>query len=82
MRPGQLAITATLYPLLAAILWGGAPLFTKRLTRDESQTAITLWPRLLLTPINGLFSLQAGSELPTGTILWLLIPGRAIRPAA
>lgn len=83
LRPWEGAITtATLYPLAAAICWGGASLITKRLTRDESQTAITLWLLVLLTPINALFSLQAGFELPTGNILWLLILGGVIMFAA
>lgn len=79
LRPWQGAITTgTLYPLVAAICWGGAVLITKRLTRAEGQTSITLWLLMLLTPINGLFSLQAGFELPTGPVLWRLIPGGAI----
>lgn len=83
LRPweGELT-TATLYPLVAAICWGGASLITKRLTRDESQTSITLWLLVLLTPINALFSLQAGFEVPTGNILWLLILGGVIMYAA
>ncbi len=83
LRPWQGDLTtATLYPLAAAICWGGASLITKRLTRDESQTSITLWLLVLLTPINALFSLQAGFEVPTGNILWLLILGGVIMYAA
>ena len=79
LRPWEGAITmATLYPLAAAICWGGASLITKRLTRDEKQTSITLWLLVLLTPINGLFSLHAGFELPSGDILWLLLLGGVI----
>lgn len=83
LRPWQGDLTtATLYPLAAAICWGGASLITKRLTRDERQTSITLWLLVLLTPINALFSLQAGFEVPTGNILWLLILGGVIMYAA
>ena len=83
LRPWEGDITpATLYPLVAAICWGGASLITKRLTRDESQTSITLWLLVLLAPINGLFSLQAGFELPTGQILWLLLVGGVLMFAA
>jgi len=83
LRPWEGDLTlATLFPLAAAICWGGASLITKRLTRDESQTAITMWLLVLLTPINGLFSLHAGFEVPTGEILWLLILGGVIMYAA
>jgi drug/metabolite transporter (DMT)-like permease len=83
LRPWEGAVTAaTLLPVAAAICWGGASLITKRLTRDEPQTAITMWLLVLLTPINGLFSLQAGFEIPTGSILGLLVLGGAIMYAA
>ena len=58
--------------------WGGASLITKRLTKDEPQTSITMWLLVLLTPVNFLFSVQAGFELPSGVILWLLLLGGAI----
>ena len=83
LRPWEGALTlATLYPVAAAICWGGASLITKRLTATEPQAAITLWLLLLLTPINGLFSLHAGFELPSGAILGLLILGGAVMYAA
>lgn len=83
LRPWEGDITlATLYPLMAAICWGSASLITKRLTRDEPQTSVTLWLLVLLAPINGLFSLQAGFELPTGQILWLLLIGGVMMFAA
>ncbi len=79
LRPWEGEITlATLYPLAAAICWGGASLITKRLTLDENQTSITMWLLVLLTPINAMFSLHAGFELPTGDILWLLLLGGVI----
>ena len=73
---------ATLYPVAAAVLWGGASLITKRLTRDETQTSITMWLLVLLSPINLAFSLQAGFELPTGAILGLLLLGGVFMFAA
>lgn len=83
LRPWDGMMTlAVLYPLVAAICWGGASLLTKRLTRDESQVSITLWLLLLLTPINGVFSWQAGFELPTSEILWLLLLAGVILYAA
>lgn len=83
LRPWEGALTlATLYPLAAAICWGGASLITKRLTRDEPQTAITMWLLVLIAPVNGLFSLQAGFELPRGQILALLLLGGIIMYAA
>lgn len=79
LRPWENGITLTLLlPLAAAICWGGASLVTKRLTRDEPQTAITMWLLVLLTPVNFLFSAQAGFEVPTGQILWLLLAGGVI----
>ena len=64
-----------LLPVLAALFWGAASLLTKYLSRKESPETLTTWLLLLLTPINLLFSLQAGFEVPTGNILWLLIVG-------
>ena len=79
LRPWENGFTLTLLlPMVAAICWGGSSLITKRLTRDEPQTAITMWLLVLLVPINGLFSWQAGFEVPSGTILWLLIAGGAL----
>jgi S-adenosylmethionine uptake transporter len=34
-----------------------------------------MWLLVLLVPVNALFSLQAGFEVPTGSILWLLLMG-------
>ena len=83
LRPWEGALTvATLYPVAAAICWGGASLITKRLTVDEQQTSITMWLLVLIAPINGLFSLHAGFEIPTGTILALLLLGGVIMYAA
>lgn len=83
LRPWDSGFTsAALLPIAAAITWAGASLVTKRLTRDEPQTAITLWLLVLLTPINLLFSLQAGFEVPAGNILWLLLVGGALMYAA
>jgi drug/metabolite transporter (DMT)-like permease len=70
--------SALLFPISAAITWGGASLTTKRLTRNEPQTSITMWLLVLLTPMNLVFSLWAGFEWPSGNILWLLLVGGAI----
>ncbi len=79
LRPWESGFTVmTLLPIAAAVTWGGASLITKRLTRDESQTSITMWLLVLLTPINFLFSAQAGFEVPTGNVLWLLLLGGVI----
>ncbi|MCF8520233.1 MAG: DMT family transporter [Rhodobacteraceae bacterium] len=79
LRPWESGFTLpTLLPIAAAVTWGGASIITKRLTKDEPQTSITMWLLVLLTPVNLLFSLQAGFELPSGNILWLLILGGAI----
>jgi drug/metabolite transporter (DMT)-like permease len=79
LRPWESGFTmTTLLPLAAAVTWGGASLITKRLTKDEPQSSITMWLLVLLTPVNLLFSLQAGLEVPTGNILWLLLLGGVI----
>ncbi len=68
-----------LYPVAAALFWAAASLMTKRLTRTERPETVTLWLLVLLTPINGLISLQAGFEWPTGWILvWLLAGGALV----
>jgi drug/metabolite transporter (DMT)-like permease len=64
-----------LLPVLAAFLWGSASLLTKYLSRTESPETLTTWLLLLLTPINLVFSVQAGFEVPAGNVLWLLIIG-------
>ena len=79
LRPWESGFTtAALLPIVAAITWGGASLITKRLTRDEPQTSITMWLLVLLTPVNLLFSVQAGFEWPSGNILGLLLVAGAI----
>lgn len=76
LRPWEGGLTVSaLFPLAAAVLWGAASLITKRLTREEPQSAITLWLLVLLTPINGVLSWQAGFELPGGEVLALLLVG-------
>ncbi len=66
---------AWLLPVGAAILWGGASLLTKYLSRTESPESLTVWLLLLLTPINLVLSFTVGFEVPTGNILWLLVLG-------
>jgi drug/metabolite transporter (DMT)-like permease len=66
---------AWLLPVVAAVLWGGASLLTKYLSREESPESLTMWLLLLLTPINLALSMIAGFEVPAGNVLWLLIIG-------
>lgn len=63
----------SLLPVAAAILWGGASLMMKHLTKTEPSETITIWLLVLLTPINLGLSISAGFEWPTGTALWLLL---------
>ena len=73
---------ATLLPIAAAVLWGSVSLMTKYLTRTEAAPTITLWLLVLLTPINGALSLQAGFEWPTPQIwAYLLVAGVIIMAA-
>ena len=67
-----------LLPVVAAILWGAASLLTKYLSRKEPPETLTTWLLLLLTPINLFWSGWAGFEVPTGTVLWLLLVGGAL----
>jgi drug/metabolite transporter (DMT)-like permease len=69
---------AWVLPVVAALLWGGASLFTKYLSRKESPETLTTWLLLLLTPINLFWSLGAGFEVPGGNVLWLLMIGGAL----
>ncbi len=79
LRPWESGLPLSmLYPIAAAALWAGASLITKRLTRDEPQTTITMWLLVLLTPVFAVLSLQAGFEVPSGTIMWLLLVGGVI----
>jgi drug/metabolite transporter (DMT)-like permease len=64
-----------LLPVLAAVLWGAASLFTKYLSRTETPNTLTTWLLLLLTPINLIFAVEAGLQVPTGNILWLILAG-------
>ncbi|WP_438943327.1 DMT family transporter [Parvularcula marina] len=73
LQPWSEAFTpAALLPVLAALLWGGVSLITKRLTAVERPEAITIWLLLLLTPINFAVALGGGFEIPTGGLILLL----------
>jgi drug/metabolite transporter (DMT)-like permease len=67
-----------LLPVVAAILWGGASLFTKYLSRTEAAESLTTWLLLLLTPVNLFWSVGAGFEVPSGQVLLLLAAGGAL----
>jgi S-adenosylmethionine uptake transporter len=76
LQPWSTAFTfASLLPVVAALFWGAVSLMTKYFTTDESPTSLTVWLLLLLTPINLLFSVQAGFEIPSGNIFALLLVG-------
>jgi drug/metabolite transporter (DMT)-like permease len=64
-----------LLPVVAALLWGGASLITKYLSRSESPETLTTWLLLLLTPINLFWAVGAGFQTPSGNVLWLIIIG-------
>lgn len=79
-------------PVLAAILWAGAALITKYLTRTEKSETITVYLLLLITPLNalllfvanlggGIFSGFSGFAIETMPDLWLLL-GLGILTAA
>ena len=80
LRPWETGFALpAIYPVAAALLWAAASLMTKRLTKTERPETVTLWLLVLLTPINGVISLQAGFEWPTGWILiWLLAGGALV----
>jgi drug/metabolite transporter (DMT)-like permease len=76
LQPWSTAFTyASLLPIVAALFWGAVSLMTKYFTSDESPVSLTVWLLLLMTPINAVFSAQAGFELPSATILLLLVIG-------
>ncbi len=67
-----------LLPVVAAILWGGASLLTKYLSREEAPETLTTWLLLLLTPINLFWSVGAGFEVPGLRVLEMLLMGGAL----
>jgi drug/metabolite transporter (DMT)-like permease len=73
---------AWLLPVAAAILWGGASLLTKHLSKQEQPETLTTWLLLLLTPINLFWSVGVGFEVPGGQVLVLLLIGGALVFAA
>jgi drug/metabolite transporter (DMT)-like permease len=64
-----------LLPVLAALLWGAASLLTKYLSRTETPNTLTTWLLLLLTPINLIFAVEAGFQVPSGNVLWFVLAG-------
>ncbi|WDR04393.1 DMT family transporter [Devosia algicola] len=54
----------SLLPVLAAALWAGTSLLTKRLTRDEAPASIAIYLLLLLTPINAALWIGSGFDMP------------------
>lgn len=83
LEPWSTSFTlVSLLPLLAAVLWAGASLITKFLTRTESSETITVYLLLLLTPINGVLLGFSGFTFPTGNDLWILVGLGVITAAA
>ena len=77
LAPWSEAFSAyALLPVLAAALWAGTSLVTKRLTAFEPTSGITVYLLLLLTPINALVWAGAGLDMPpAGAWSVLLIAG-------
>jgi S-adenosylmethionine uptake transporter len=74
LRPWSDAFTlSALLPVIAAVLWGATSLVTKALLREERSSTVTLWLLLLLAPINGVFSVVAGFQVPAASALAMLV---------
>lgn len=83
LRPWSDAFTIhALLPVAAAIMWGATSLVTKALLLEERSSTVTIWLLLLLTPINGAFSLAAGFQFPTSGILLLLVGSGLVMAAS
>ncbi|HLP69979.1 MAG TPA: DMT family transporter [Rhizobium sp.] len=65
--------TASLLPVLAALLWGASSLLVKDLTAHERPETITIWLLVLLTPINAGLAAAAGFAVPTGSGFAVLV---------
>jgi drug/metabolite transporter (DMT)-like permease len=64
---------ASLLPVVAAASWAAVSLMTKRLTRDETPEAITVYLLALLTPINALWFGLSGFVAPDWQTLLILL---------
>lgn len=77
LRPWADPVTlAALAPVAAAALWAGASLLTKSVLSKDSSATATLWLLLMMSPINAVFAVAGGFQIPTGEILgWLVVSG-------
>lgn len=60
-------------PVVAAILWAGVSLITKRLTVSETPESITIYLLLLLTPINAALTLGNGGFIIQSELAIMMI---------
>ncbi|UTW55247.1 DMT family transporter [Kordiimonas sp. SCSIO 12610] len=60
-------------PVVAAVLWAGVSLITKRLTVSETPESITIYLLLLLTPINAALAFGDGGFLITDELAIMMI---------
>lgn len=73
---------ASIYPVVAALLWALSSLVTKFLTRTETPQSLTLYLLMLLTPINAVLALKGGFALSGGTSFWLVVFAGVLTAAA
>lgn len=72
---------ASLYPLVAAVLWGGVSLVQKRLLAEDSPEAVASWLLLLLAPVNLVLALPGGIASPSAAG-WIAIVAVGVLTAA
>ncbi len=64
----------TLLPVVAAMLWAGASVMTKRLTRHEDAEKVTIYLLAMLTPVNAALAVGSGDfALPGETSLGIIL---------
>ncbi len=63
-----------LMPVVAAALWAGSSLLTKRLTQVEDAQKVTVYLLALLLPVNAVFAgAGSGFAVPGGAAIWILL---------
>ena len=60
-------------PVVAAVLWAGVSLITKRLTKSETPESITIYLLLLLTPINAALTFSDGGFVISDELAVMMI---------
>ena len=73
--------TASLYPLVASVLWAGVSLIQKKLLAEDSPETVTAWLLLLLAPVNLVLALPSGIAMPSGDA-WIAILAVGVLTAA